>query len=290
MLPSLIDAQWDPGLRRIVATTRNTARVAFDLGLLAEAAAGFRVELDGQSVDGAPPETEKSPAGTPEKVARGASVSGGMLRFEKSGGGWVAAAEASRRFKGPHRAGPFKDAFRHRMIFVYGTIGTPEENAWALAKARYDAESFWYRGNGSVDVVSDRGFDPVRYADRGVVVYGHADMNSAWAVLLKDSPVTVRRGEVRVGKGTVKRDDAACLFLQPRPDSDVASVAVIAGSGMPGLRLTRRLPYFMAGTAYPDCLVVASDALETGTAGIVTAGFFGNDWSVERGEFVWRDE
>ena len=26
--------------------------------------------------------------------------------------------------KGPHRYGPFKDAFRHRMLFVYGTTGT----------------------------------------------------------------------------------------------------------------------------------------------------------------------
>ena len=60
--------------------------------------------------------------------------------------------------KGPHRQGPFKEAFRNRFILVVGTKGTPEENAWGLARARFDAETFWYRGNGSVDVVTDTAF------------------------------------------------------------------------------------------------------------------------------------
>jgi hypothetical protein len=30
--------------------------------------------------------------------------------------------------------------------------------------------------------------------------------------------------------------------------------------------------------------------LTEGSAGIRVAGFFGLDWSVERGEFAWRDK
>ena len=76
--------------------------------------------------------------------------------------------------KGPQRYGPFKEVFRNHVVLVYGTHGTAEENAWALARARYDAETFWYRGNGSIDVLSDRTFNPAHELDRNVVLYGNA--------------------------------------------------------------------------------------------------------------------
>ena len=74
-------------------------------------------------------------------------------------------------------------------MLVYGTGGNDEENAWAAAKARYDAEVFWYQGNGSVDVIADTAFDLKADLDRNVILYGHADMNAAWQPLLGTSPV-----------------------------------------------------------------------------------------------------
>jgi len=40
--------------------------------------------------------------------------------------------------KGPHINGHSKRLFNHHFLLVYGTKGTPEENIWAFAKARYD--------------------------------------------------------------------------------------------------------------------------------------------------------
>ena len=42
------------------------------------------------------------------------------------------------------------------MVFVYGTSGTKEENDWSYNKARYDAETWYYRGNGAVDMIADK--------------------------------------------------------------------------------------------------------------------------------------
>jgi len=278
-------------LRRIAATTRNAARVVFEAATFGGATNTFRVELDGKVFEAVSPKAPPAELGATKSDDLDAkSVWKRPLVFEKNDGAWSVGGWATPRHKGPARAGPFKDAFRHRMVFVYGTSGTAEERAWSLAKARFDAESFWYRGNGSVDVVADSAFSPERFPDRGVVVYGHSDMNTAWKTVLADSPVTVRRGEVRIAARGVTRDDVACLFLRPRSDSDIASVGVVAGTGLAGLRVTDRLPYFMAGTGYPDCLVVGADALTLGNAGIVAAGFFGNDWSVERGDFAWRGD
>ncbi len=195
--------------------------------------------------------------------------------------------------KGPARQGPFKEAFRNRFVLVYGTKGTAEENAWSLARARFDAETFWYRGNGSVDIVSDSRFvDPERTAefrDRNVIIYGHAESNGSWAALLGESPVQVHRGQVKVGSRAVNGEDVACLFIRPRPGSDTASVGAVTGSGLLGLRLTERLPYFTSGVAYPDCVLIKAQTLIEGSGGPIGAGYFGADWGVESGEFAWRE-
>lgn len=267
--PSSINVRWDPGKRRFVGTTANIAQLVFDLNQIAPGKP-LKVELDGQTLDGIawPPNS-------------------GKLCLQNTNGQWRVASGSSPDMKGPARSGPFKDAFRHRMLFVYGTKGTAEENAWAFNKARFDAETFLYRGNGSVDVMPDTAFDSRREPDRGVVLYGNADSNGAWLGLLSGSPVQVNRGQIKIGERVLNGNDLACLFLRPRPGSDVACVAVVSGSGVPGMMLANRLNYFLSGVAYPDCTVIGPEMLRQGTKGVRVAGFFGNDWSVDHGDFAW---
>ena len=59
---------------------------------------------------------------------------------------------------------------------------------------------------------------------------------------------------------------------------------------MKGMRLTEQLPYFVAGVHYPDLTVISSAMLEEGVSGVRAAGFFGNDWSVEKGDIVFREK
>ena len=269
--PSWINVRWDPGKRRFVGATTNIARLAFDLDY-AKPGKPLKVELDGQIL---------SDIRWPTNA--------GKLWLRNEDGQWSVPSKPTPADKGPLRNGPFKDAFRHGMIFVYGTKGTPEENAWAFNKARFDAESFWYRGNSSVDVIPDTEFNPRSQSDRGVILYGNADVNGAWPPLLGDSPVQVTRNEVRIGGRVLTGADLACLFLRPRPGSDIACVGVISGTGLIGMKLTDRLTYFLSGVAYPDCTVVGSEMLAEGATGVRAAGFFGNDWSVDKGEFAWRD-
>ncbi len=199
----------------------------------------------------------------------------------REGGHWKRIDRPSPALKGPDRSGPFRDAFRNRVRLVYGTRGTAEENAWALARARYDAETFWYRGNGSIDVVPDTAFDPRSEPDRNVVLYGHSESNAAWPALLGDGPVQVRRGSVRLGRESIEGDGLACLFVRPRAGSDRAVVGVVSGTGPAGMRRTDRLPYLTTSGAYPDLVILDGD-------GPVAAGFFGVDWGVDSGELARR--
>jgi hypothetical protein len=65
-------------------------------------------------------------------------------------------------------------------------------------------------------------------------------------------------------------------------------VGVVGGTGLSGMRLTDRMPYFVSGVAYPDCIVVDAQSLTKGINGVRVAGFFGNNWRVPEGDFVWK--
>lgn len=267
---SSVSVRCDPIKRRFVGKTKNVARISFSIKHL-EGKQPITVELDGQKIEN---------IAIPEGAER--------ITLTREGEKWSVTPETPLSFKGPHRYGPFKDAFRHRVIFVYGTKGTAQENAWAFAKARYDAETFWYRGNASVDVVADVEFDPSKEPDRNVILYGNADTNAAWKALLSNSPVQVGRGFVRIGERELKGENLACLFIHPHPNSDFALVGVVSGTGVTGMRLTDRLPYFLSGVGYPDCIVLGTETLSQGINGVRAAGYFGLDWSVTKGEFAWR--
>jgi hypothetical protein len=268
--PSSAQLQYDPSKRRFDGKTQNVARLSLDLAQV-KPDKPVAVELDGNTIN---------EIAWPKKGTR--------LWLQRDHDKWAVTAQPAAGLKNPLRGGPFKEAFRNRVVFVYGTKGTKEENAWAFAKARYDAETFWYRGNGSIEVVADVDFDPKDEPDRNVIVYGNADTHAVWNALLADSPVEVKRGSAQVGTKNETGGDLACLFVRPRPGSDKASVGVVTGTGLPGMRLTDRMPYFISGVAYPDCIILGPESLAKGVEGVRAAGFFGNDWSVPSGDFVWK--
>lgn len=257
-----------PNKRQFQGTTNNVAVLSLDVShLLGDGP--IAIDLDGQTLE------PISPAGDTRR-----------LWFERIQDMWQRTEEPSKKMKGPHRYGSIKNELNHRFLFVYGTQGSAAENALIYAKARLDAESLWYRGNGGVDVVADREFSASDYPDRTVLVYGNADTNAAWADLLEDSPVQVGNGTLRVGDNTHQGSDLACLFVRPRNDSDMASVIGVTATGQQGLRMLGKQSLFQPFVRYPDCVVLRAPAENEERASVEQAGYFGLDWSVENGEFL----
>lgn len=241
----------------VTGTTKNVEMLKLDLDVLG---GGATVTLDGDALEVAGP-------------ASGAY-------FVRKDGAWQTATKPGPGQKNEKRAGTFKEAFNHNMVIVYGTRGNAEENKWSFNKARYDAEVWYYRGNGSIEIVPDHDFRPEHYADRGVILYGNADTNSAWTSLLANSPIQVSRDAIRAGDETFRGNDLAAYFTWPRSDSGVTSVAVISGTGLPGLRAADANQYFAAGSGFPDYMIFSREMLRSGAAGIKATGFYNNQWEI----------
>ncbi|HKL31644.1 MAG TPA: prolyl oligopeptidase family serine peptidase, partial [Tangfeifania sp.] len=184
--------------------------------------------------------------------------------------------------KNPVRNGGFKNAFDNHVVFVYATGGNREETEWYRNKARFDAETFQYKANGSIEVIADREFIPADYPDRNVVLYGNADNNRAWELVLNEIPVVVRDGEIVFGDNILKGDDMGAFFIYPRSDSDTASVGVVAGTGIQGMKATTKNNYFAGFNGYPDLLIFDTGYLKEGLGGILVSGFFNNQWKIEK--------
>lgn len=277
MTPTSVEIVRNADDNTIVVTTQNVLAFALEPAAWSD----FKVEpatltIDGQSVD---------------VPLHRAQI--GTARYQRSDvdRSWEATGSFDPAPKGAHRAGPFKHAFNNDMAFVYATGGTPEENAWALAKARYDADTWQYRANGSVDVLPDTAFDLAEpsNANRNVILYGCADSHRLWDQLLGDAPVRIARSRATVGDKTIDRDDLAAFFTYPRAGSDTALVGVVAGTGSIGRRLADEPRYFISGVGYPDWMLMTPEVLESGLPGIIGAGFFASDWSIDPDHSAWRD-
>ncbi len=246
--------------------TSNVAVLSLELGTVMTSNTAA-IELDGQKL---------KRVAIPEKD--------GTVWLEIRDGHWKTCERPGPNLKNPNRYGTIKDELKHRFLFVYGTKGSAEENAWALAKARFDAETFWTVGNGSIDMVSDTAFDPARYPDRAVVLYGNRDTNSAWATMFAGSPVDVGRGQVRIGERIYRGDGLSLVFVRPRGDSAVACAIGVGGTAAPGLRSLYNVSFFRPFIRFPDFVLMAAGR---GLGAPLAAGYFGLDWSLEHGEVAY---
>lgn len=210
--------------------------------------------------------------------------------FEKQDKKWIPTTAPNASEKSPQRNGGFKDAFRHNMVFVYATRGDKEEDEWYYNRAKFDAEKFGYRANGNIALIKDTDFNPKNYHDQNVILYGNRSNNAAWRKLLKDSPVQVRNGKIEVGDKTLKGDNYGAYFTVPRTNSDFASIGVVTATGKKGMHAAYANDYLVNGTTFPDLIVFDENMMKNGIDGVIGSGFFGNDWSVENGEFVWREK
>jgi len=212
-------------------------------------------------------------------------VNSSALILEKNAN-WVKGTAPSLTNKGIQRNGGLKEAFNNNMVFVYATHGTEPENNWALQKAKYDAETWYYRGNGSVSLVADKDFNAASYQNQGVILYGNETTNTAAASLLTNCPIKVTSGKIVMGTNAFEGQDLGAYFMYPAQNNGITSVALIGGTGLQGMQAADANQYFSGGSGFPDFMIFSLDMLIKGEDGIKAVGYFNNDWSLGKDFYI----
>jgi len=268
---SEIHLQWNKTDFTISGSTKNVQRLGIDAKVLSKAAtekqSALKIDIDGSILSDIAFQQHDS------------------VWLVGEGDKWTIDTTTNESLKNRNRNGVFKEAFNHRFVLIYGTEGNADENSWMLDRARYDAETFWYRGNGSVDIIPDSAWKEFADKNRNVIVYGNASINSVWREMLSDSPVQIMRDQWSIKKEQENKESAATLMIRPQANHPNFSIGAIGGTDLPAMRSTNRIPIFSSGTNYPPLLIATPDFLQKGTAAIRRVGFFGNDWSIENGEW-----
>ncbi len=201
--------------------------------------------------------------------------------------------------------GSFKRVFNSNFVLVYGTHGTLQENAWAYAKARFDGEQWWYRGNGCARLMSDDDFNEIAahlreggmyqwgrssqdYAGN-FIFYGNERCNIAWSELglTSGERMAIRSIEQSAGESPAGH---AWLVTKSVQQPLRPSFAAIGGSTLRAMRTTDRLSYFSAGVDYPSFTLLSPDIWTRGEPGVIAAGFAGADGQVDEKTIEWRPE
>jgi predicted esterase len=191
-------------------------------------------------------------------------IDGSVLLMRNKDGRWIALSDAVAALRpSMYLPGSFKAGYEG-FTLVYGTIGTPEENAASLARARFDAEQWWVRGNGRARVQPDTERLP---DSKYVVLYGNADTNRAWQRLpgtqedLRE--VNVRRNVVRIRNAGSTRafegNDLALLAIH-RIDAN-RFVTLVGTTGPAGDIASSRVPTFVAGAGIAEITLLRASML-----------------------------
>jgi len=292
---SLLDLRRDRSQRRITGTIANVARLTLDLADMGPGPVSIVINARGDQI-----------AWEGETVVADDATT---LTVPTSDRG--AADAAAPRVKQPHRSGSFKRAFDNDAVLVVPTAGAPDVNAAWDARARFDNERWWYRANGSFDVMTDRAALAALTAGeldgRNVILYGDADSNAAWNTLLphapfhiapasNDAPDAAPLYRLTLGELDWIADDLALLALFTGPRADRPDhpgpplVGVVAGSGPRGAALSTAVPYMTSGVGLPELLLFDSSMLRQGVPGVLAAGWFDNAWSLDRAEMFTREQ
>lgn len=209
-----------------------------------------------------------------------------IVYLAKKNNEWTVDAKPSVAEKNPQRNGTFKEPFNYNMVFVYSTKGTVAENNWSYNKARYDAETWYYRGNGAVDIIADKEYFPEKYTGRNIIIYGNANSNSAYNLLLQDCLIRIERNKIIAGAEIMQGDDLAAYFVWPQKKSTVNSVGVIAGTGLKGMNAANANQYFAGASGFPDFMIFSVGMLQSGTNKVKLAGFFDNNWKLSDTHYI----
>jgi hypothetical protein len=243
-----VDAKRSDDMRQYTVTTKNVARVRFDVP-----AASFTI--DGQTLK-----------------------AGANATFQKTNGKWAVAAGRLTGLRKVHGLqGPIEDAFTEGFLAVRGS-GQP----WSEAGHNYATHRFdsfrgefarWMRGD--IRVKDDKSVSAADIANYNLVLFGDPGSNVMIAKVLGGLPIQWTKNEITVGAQKFPTADHTLVLIYPNPLNPQKYVVLNTGQTFSANRT-------IAGTESVFFPRIGDYAVLTTGGATKTAGFFDESWRLKQ--------
>ncbi|MFQ6092495.1 MAG: hypothetical protein ACE5OR_07430 [bacterium] len=162
--------------------------------------------------------------------------------------------------KTPSFFGPIKRAYFSPFVLVYGTQGDSAATEVNLHHARVQAQQWWRRANGRVDILPDTEVTSETVEQYNLILFGRPETNAITARVHRDLPILIGAGRVALGDRVIEGEGIGVQFIYPNPLNPTKFILVHGGTDPEG---EERSTLF--GTLY---------------SGAGLCGFFDMDWNL----------
>ena len=205
------------------------------------------------------------------------------VHFRKSGKKWTVAKEIPSGLVKKHDLqGPIDDAFMDSFVMVKPT-GKPlndKAGAWTQKEMAHAVQEWRHQFRGDAIVKDDSAITDADIASSNLVLWGDPQSNKVLAKIADKLPVKWNASAVKIGSQSFPAASNVAVMIYPNPLNPKRYVVINSGftyREYDYLNNARQTPKL------PDWAVVDIDKPMTSRApgGIVTAGFFGEQWEVK---------
>ena len=242
-----VDAKRTDDMRQYTVTTKNVARVRFDVP-----AASFTI--DGQTLK-----------------------AGANPTFAKTNGKWsVAGGKPAGLWKVHRLQGPIEDAFTDGFLVVRGSGQPWNEGVHNYVNHRFDGfrSEFakWMRGD--IRVKDDKSVSASDIANYNLVLFGDPGSNALMSKVLGGLPIQWTKSEITVGSQKFPAAEHALVLIYPNPLNPQKYVVLNTGQTFSANRVT-------SGTEAVFFPRLGDYAVLTTGGETKTAGFFDESWKLK---------
>jgi predicted esterase len=204
------------------------------------------------------------------------------MRAIRSGPGWIKGVPAAAPLrKRAHLEGGLRDAYLERLAFVWGsrdeaTARANRELAEWLARLRYGADLAY-------PVLADSDVDQRLESERSLVLVGTPRDHRLLAELEPRLPVRAAADRLELGPHVFRGDEVGAIYVFPNPRHPERYLTVVTATTARGIWRALSLPQLLPDFVVFDAgLAPAAGQQVLGSARVLAAGFFENDWSIPK--------
>eukprot|EP01121_Diplochlamys_sp_Union-15-3_P019133 TRINITY_DN7129_c0_g1_i1.p1 TRINITY_DN7129_c0_g1~~TRINITY_DN7129_c0_g1_i1.p1 ORF type:complete len:874 (+),score=148.91 TRINITY_DN7129_c0_g1_i1:71-2692(+) len=181
--------------------------------------------------------------------------------------------------KNPNCYGPARQIYENKVHIIYGTQGEPSDTSNFLRRATWLSNNLYLTGRYVIEIFNDTGIDASTAESANLILLGGPTENLWTAKLQPTFPVKFLGGRsFNVGSMIYDEPFTGIMFIAPWKRN---LLMVISGTDTNGFNQAFSIFPTHTGMTIPDFVVVGEGFSWKGDSGMLSVGFWSNQWSYD---------